>query len=294
MQKNIKSKKICVYLCLSVVSFFVLISPLLAQTKPLIKRTTYKTETIEFGAGLVSIVGAPNGSITIEGWRKNEVEISADIEIQAENEADLNQLAPVNTFVLDEGFGHIRITSVGTHDKKYLKRMARKFPKSFLALPFRIDYRIKVPSFCDIEIDGGRGVLNLSNVEGAMRVNFLETNATLNLAGGMLNATIGKGNVEVVIPNGNWRGRFADVQLADGNLTVQMPQNLNAEINAKILRIGKIKNSFAALKPYDRTKFTEQSIMAKAGNGGAKLNFTVGDGTLTIKNQELKIKNSEN
>ncbi len=285
MQKNIKAKKICVRLCLSVVSFFVLILPLPAQKKSLIKRTTYKTDTIEFGSGMVSIIGAPNGSVMIEGWQKTEVEISADIEVEAENEADLNQLAQVNTFVFDEAFGRIRIRSVGTNDKKYMKSAAKKFPKNLLTMPFRIDYRIKVPVFCDIEIDGGRGDLNLSNVEGAVRINFLESNATLIPAGGALNAIIGKGNVEVIIPGGNWRGRFADVQLADGNLTVQISPNLSADINAKILRTGKIENFFAALKPFNqRVKFTEQSIVAKAGNGGATLNFTVGDGSITIKN----------
>ncbi|MCA1637099.1 MAG: hypothetical protein LC768_01975, partial [Acidobacteria bacterium] len=273
MKKITKAKKICVYLCLSVVSFFVLISPLLAQTKPLIKRTTYKTETIEFSAGgTVSVVGAPNGSITIEGWQKNEVEISVDIEVQAENESDLNQLAQVSDFVLDEGFGHVRIKSVGTHDKSYMKRVTKKFPKNLLTMPFRIDYRIKVPAFCNIEIDGGRGDLVLSNIEGAMRINFLESNATINLVGGVINAVVGKGNVDVVIPSKNRRGRAADVQLASGTLTAQMPQNISADINAKILREGKIENSFDALKPRERTKFTEQSIVAKAGNGGTTLN----------------------
>lgn len=285
MKQNINLKKTCVHLCLSVVTFFLLSSPMFAQTKPLIKRTTYKTETIKFGVGgTVSVVGAPNGSIRVEGWQKNEIEISADIEVEAENEKDLNQLAQVNGFVIDEGFGSIRVLSVGTHDKKYMKRAAKKFPKNLLTMPFRIDYRIKVPAYCDIEIDGGRGDLNLSGVDGGMRINFLESNATLNLIGGAISATVGKGNVNVVIPSRNWRGRFADIQLAAGDLTVQMPANLSADINAKILRTGKIENSFAALKPRERTKFTEQSIVAKAGNGGITLNFTVGDGTIKMQN----------
>jgi len=272
-------KKICVHLCLFVVSFFLFLAPCLAQTKPLIKRTTYKTETVEFGAGgTVSVVGAPNGSITIEGWQKNEVEISADIEIQAATEADLALLAKVNGFIIDDGFGHIRITSIGTHDKGYMKRVAKKFPKSLLAMPFRIDYRIKVPSYCDLQIDGGKGDLTLSSVEGAMRINFLESNAKLNLTGGSVVAVVGRGNVEVVIPNRSWRGHSADIQLANGTMNVRLPLNLNADLDAKVLRVGQIENSLTTLKPRNRTKFTAQSIIAKAGNGGAALSFIVGDG----------------
>ena len=254
-----------------------------AQTKQLIKRTTYKTENIEFGVGgTVSIVGAPSGSIIIEGWQKNEVEISAEIEIQAENETDLAQLAQVNGFALDESFGHIRILTVGTFDKNYMKRVAKKFPKNLLAMPFNIDYHIKVPAFCDLEIDGGSGDLTLSGVEGAMRIKVLESNAKLSLIGGTIVATFGSGNVDIKILTRSWRGRDADIQLANGTMNIQLANNLNANVDATVLRSGQIENSFSLLKPRSRTKFTDKLITAKAGTGGATLSFTVGDGTLKL------------
>ncbi len=255
-----------------------------AQNTNLIKRTTYKTETVEFGqGGTISVVGAPVGSISIEGWQKPEVEITAEIEVQAANETDLAQIAAVTTFVLSEAtMGRVSVISVGTHDKDYMKRNAKKFPKKLLGMPFRIDYKIKVPVFSDLEITGNRGDLNLSNVEGAMRINFTETNASLKLSGGGVIATFGKGDVTVEILTRSWRGRNADIQLASGNLNVLLPLNLNAEIDASVLRTGKIENTFAALKPRDRTKFTDKLITAKTGNGGVRFNFTLGDGTLKL------------
>lgn len=256
-----------------------------AQTKSSIKRTTFKSEKIDFGAGgTLTIVGAPNGLIIVEGWNKNEIEISADIEVQAENEADLAELSKISGFVLDEGFSHVRILSVGTHDKDYMKRVAKKFPKRLLNLPFKIDYRIKVPAYCDLEINSGRGDLMISTVEGAMQIKALESNATLNLIGGTINATFGSGNVDVKIGTRSWRGRQAVFQLATGNLNVQLPQNMNAEIDASVLRTGKIENSLTSLKPRDRSKFSERQILARAGNGGALLSFTVGDGTIKMQN----------
>ena len=264
-----------VFMSLTAVSF--------AQTNPLIKRTTYKTETVEFGvAGTVSIIGAPAGSIVIEGWQKNAVEISAEVEMQAATEADLTELARVNGFAINDSFRHLRITSLGTHDKNHMKRVAKKFPKNLLGMPFKIDYVIKVPVYTDLQIDGGKGDLIISNVEGEMRINFLESNAKLNLIGGSVIATFGIGEVEVVIPNPSWRGRSADVQLASGTMNVQLPLNLNANLNARVLRVGQIDNALTNLKPRDRTKFTEKSISANAGSGGAFLTFTVGDGTLKL------------
>jgi hypothetical protein len=291
MKKNthvgsrISAKNLLAYLCFSVVSIVLFASPVFAQSKTLIKRTTYKNEKIDFGAGgTVTIVGAPKGSIAIEGWQKNEIEISADIEVEAETEADLAQLAKINGFILDEGFGHVRILTVGTNDKNYMKRVAKKFPKHLLDKPFKINYRVKVPTYCDLEINGGNGDLTLSNVEGAMQIRVLEGNAKIELTGGAVSAVFGSGTIDLKIASRSWRGRHADFQLASGTLNVELPQNFNADIDASILRSGKIESSVLSLKPRERAKFTDQSVIARAGNGGATLSFTVGDGTLKIKN----------
>ncbi|HRH47004.1 MAG TPA: hypothetical protein PKY82_35485 [Pyrinomonadaceae bacterium] len=266
-------------ICLSILSFTNLS---FAQT---IKRTTYKNDTIELGAGgTLTIIGAPNGSITIEGWNKNEVEISAEIEMQGANEADLAEIAKVSGFAIDQQFGHVTIMSVGTHDKEYLKKVTKNFPKKLLNSPLKIDYKIKVPNYCDLDINSGTGDLTLSKVEGAIQIKAYEGNASLNLTGGMVNATFGKGNVDVKIGNRSWRGRESSVQLANGTLNVQFPNNMNAEIDASVLRNGKIENSLTTLKPRNQTKFSETSMLAKSGNGGALLSFTIGDGTLKMSN----------
>jgi hypothetical protein len=263
----------------------------LAQSQPLLKRTTYKTDRLEFGAGgTLSITGAPVGSITVEGWSNREVEITAEIEVQATSEADLAMLSKLTTFVLDESLGRTGIMSVGTHDKKLVKQLGKKFPKHLLGLPFRIDYKIKVPQYTDLQIDGGRGDLTVTGVEGAFRLNYLETNARLNLRGGGVLAVFGKGTVDVTIPVMSWRGRFADVQLADGEMNVHLPTGINAEVDAVVLRGGRIENNFVGFKPRTRKgEFTDKSIVAKSGIGGIPLKFTIGDGTLRIASVESRL-----
>ena len=149
--------------------------------------------------------------------------------MQAATEADLALLAKVNGFVIDDTFGKIRIISVGTFDKRYVKKIGKKFPKHLLGTPFRIDYKIKVPLYTDLEINGGKGDFTLSNVDGAMRINFLESNAKFNLIGGSLDATFGNGTVDVEIATRSWRGRGDEFQLANGTMNVFMPLNFNAE-----------------------------------------------------------------
>ena len=254
-----------------------------AQEKQLLKRTIYKTDSVELSAGgTVAVVGAPVGSITIEGWQKNSVEISADIEIQAATEADLALLAQVNGYVIDSALNRVNIQSVGVFDKRYVKRAMKKFPKTLLASPLRIDYRIKVPIYSDLEIDGGTGDFNLKSVEGAMRINFLETNALLKLTGGAVNGNFGKGAAAIEIATPAWRGRGAEFQMVNGSLSVFVPAALNADLDLSVLRGGQIENSLAFLKPRERTTFTDKLMTARAGSGGVPLRFTVGDGELKI------------
>jgi hypothetical protein len=249
-----------------------------------LKRSTIKSDKLDFGAGgTVTIQGAPKGSITVEGWSKNEIEISAEIIVEAATDADLERLSKVTGFQLDESAGRVGIISLGVNDKKYVKAVDKKFPKELFNNAYRIDYVLKVPRYCDLQIDGGVGDLNVSNVEGALKINYLETNAKLDLIGGGVMAVFGKGDVDISIPTRSWRGRFADVQLAMGTMSLNLPAGLNAEFDATILKSGKIENAFEGLKPRVRKQeFTEKSIAAKAGTGGVPLKFSVGDGTMKI------------
>jgi hypothetical protein len=251
---------------------------------PKLTRTTTRHEVRRFGYGsALTILGAPAGAITIEAWTRNEVDITAEIELRADTEEDLARLAEVNGFLLDEDSNHLRILTTGTHDKATIKRAAKGFPKKLIGLPWKIDYRIRVPAITDIEIDAGRGPIKLSGVEGAIRLTVLEGDLTLNPAGGLLTATVGAGKVNIALASRNWRGAGADIRLATGDLTLELPAGYSGDINADILHTGRIENEYSTLEPCERTTFTPRSIKGRAGAGGPQLSFTVGDGTLRIK-----------
>jgi hypothetical protein len=251
---------------------------------PSLTRTTTRHEVRRFGfGGTLTILGAPAGSITIEAWPRSEVDITADIELRANTEEDLARLAAVNGFLLDEDANHLRILTTGTHDKTFMRRSARDFPKKLLGLPWKIDYRIRVPASADLEIDAGRGAFNLTGVEGAITYKALESDARLTLTGGSVSVTIGRGSINVNLAARNWRGHGADIRLATGDITVELPAGFNADIDADILRSGQIENSYSMLEPRAQSPLTPRSIKARAGAGGPLLGFTVGDGTLRIK-----------
>jgi len=255
-----------------------------APVVQLLTRSTRRSETRRFNyGGTVTLIGAPRGAVTVEGWSRNEVELTAEIELKAETEADLDQLAKVNNFVFDEDLNHISILTVGTHDRAYLKKTAKNFPKQLLNLPWKIDYRLRVPANTDLEINAGHGPVKLSGVEGAMRLSATESETALTLTGGTVYATITAGNVQLAIPVRSWRGGGADIRIASGVLNVELPAGFSGDIDADILRNGKIVNTYEALVTREKPGITERVVRGRAGAGGPFFKFTVGDGTVNIK-----------
>jgi hypothetical protein len=250
----------------------------------LLKRTSTRHEIRRFSyGGTVTLIAAPRGSVTIEGWTRNEVELTAEIELQGPTEADLDQLATVNGFVFDEDLNHLSILTTGTHDRTFMKRSAKNFPKKLLNMPWKIDYRLRVPVNTDLEVNAGHGTVKLSGIEGALRVSATESDTALMLTGGVVSTTVTAGSINFTIPARSWRGSGADIRIAAGTINVDLPPGFSGDIDADVLRTGKIVNTYDALQAREKPGITERTVRARAGAGGPFFKFTVGDGVVNIR-----------
>ena len=250
----------------------------------LLTRTSTRHELRRFNyGGTVTLIAAPRGSVTVEGWNRSEVELTAEIALQGPTEADLDQLATVNGFVFDEDLNHLSVLTTGTHDRIYMKRSAKNFPKKLLNMPWKIDYTLHVPLNTDLEINAGHGTVKLSGVEGALRLTATESDTALTLTGGVVSATVTAGSVTLTIQARSWRGSGADIRLASGTINVDLPAGFSGDIDADVLRTGKIVNTYEALQSREKPGITERTVRARAGAGGPSFTFTVGDGVVNIR-----------
>jgi len=174
----------------------------------------------------------------------------------------------------------------GTHDRVFMKKIASNFPKTLIGLPCKIDYHIKIPALTDLEVDAGNGPISLTGVEGALRLNALHSEANLSLTGGLGSVLIQSGTINLTIPARSWHGLGSEIKLASGILTVDLMPGFSADINAEVLRLGEITNSFSELQPRERNGITPRSVRARAGSGGATLTLTVGDGAIVIRQKQ--------
>jgi len=253
-----------------------------AQT---LKRTTTKTDSIPLGAGsTVSITGSPVGSIKVNVIPGTNVEISADIEVQAANETDLAAAAVLTTFVTQESLGSLVIVSVGRDSRRKFTSDEKKLIKRLAGMPYRIDYTIGVPRYTNVEITSGEGDVTFDADEGNHRINAIGGKINVTIKGGSLAATVAKGELHIQVPPSGRRGLNIDASVASGNLSITVPENLSADVDASVLRTGKIYNEIPNLKPRDRKlPFTEKIVQGRAGVGGPAIKLTVGDGGLWLQ-----------
>jgi hypothetical protein len=266
---------------------FVAPSEVLSQNVPevqLLTRTSTRRELRRFAwGGTVTLIGAPRGSVTVEGWTRNEVELTANIELKGPTEADLDQLALVNTFVFDEDLNHISVLTTGTHDRAFMKRAAKNFPKKLLNLPWKIDYRLRVPTNTDLEINAGHGPMKLSGVEGSLLLTATESETAVTATGGVLSTTVTFGVITLTVPTRSWRGSGANIRIASGTINVDLPPGFSGDIDAEVLRTGKIVTTYEGLVSREKPGITERIVRARTGAGGPSFKFTVGDGTVNIR-----------
>jgi hypothetical protein len=218
----------------------------------------------------------------------NEVIINARIELQAENESELARLSEITGYLTEESLTRIVITAVGPHTKGTFKNVPKKLAAKLASLPFSVDFEVFVPRYCDLVLSGGKGDLRVEGLEGALTASFIESASVIRVAGGTVNVTVGKGSVDVALGTRGWRPRTADVSVSQGEIIARLPSNFSAELDAVILRNGAISNSIEKLTPRDRKATqTERLMQMKAGVGGPRVKFTVGDGNIRLLPLEM-------
>lgn len=249
-----------------------------------LKRTTTKIDTIPAGAGsTVSIMGAPVGSIKVSMIAGNDVQISAEIEVQAANEADLAGAAVLTTFIEQDTLGKLAIVSVGRDTRRKFTDAEKKLIKRLVGMPYRIDYVIGVPRYTNVEIDAGIGDIDLDGGEGDHRINAVNSKVNVTIRGGSLAATIAKGGLNIQVPPSGRRGLSIDASVVSGDLSITIPENLSGDIDASVLRTGKVVNEIPNLKPRERkVPFTDRLVQGRAGVGGPSIKLTVGDGSVRL------------
>lgn len=205
-----------------------------------------------------------NGKVGIEGWNKDEVQITATI--YTKNEAGRER---VEVLVAQNG----DTIDIDTHFAKQSGWSNNNYAQ--------VDYVIYVPKY--IELDD----VKLKN--GSLAIKDVTGDINASLKNGNMTATGLAANTRVMSKNGSVKLSYADnlqalknvnVDSKNGSITVYLPDSVNATINATSTN-GSISNGFGL--PVDKSRSNRKKLSGELGTGDANIKLLSKNGSIRIK-----------
>jgi DUF4097 and DUF4098 domain-containing protein YvlB len=203
-----------------------------------------------------------NGDVTIEGWKKNEVSISA---VKKGNTKDLDRIQIVVDVDKYEGKNWIRVVTA--------------FDVFSLSLG-SVDYTIKAPSDAiledielvngDLKVTGVTGYLSLGTVNGSITASGMAGNAWVETVNGNLDLSFDKMN----------KGQTVDLESVNGAILLRIPAKANAQVDAETLN-GNISSEFGLT--VEKGEWIGRSMEGLIGSGGARITLETINGNIEIK-----------
>ena len=254
------------------------------------------TRTANFGRltnNSILYVQNINGSVRVEGYDGDQVQIEADKSIKAKRQADLDLgIREIKLGVEEAGdtvFVFIDAPFIHRKNRHHFQTNMNEVPYNF-----SVDMVVKVPRRANVRastVNGGE--VTVANTNGNVRANNVNGNVTLtNVAG--------QGEVHTV--NGNIEASFTQVPTQDtefktinGNIRVKYPAKLSADVFFKTMH-GDLYTDFdvAQMVPSQMTKTStgpngstvykiKKSKAVRIGQGGPKLDFELINGNIYVE-----------
>jgi hypothetical protein len=199
-----------------------------------------------------------NGTVRIEGWDKNEVEVRA-----MKTTTDKQALLDLVSIEIDEKPDGL---AVSTH-----------YPQEE-GVEVAVDYVIHVPRHVQLS--------HVNNINGTLRVFGSESLGELHTVNGNIEIYDSSGNVHAHTTNGNVYmelkhtndTRGASAETTNGSVLLAIPVGLPAELEARCMN-----GSFSSELPVVMKSATQpRTVRGRLGHGGAPIRLGTVNGTIRV------------
>lgn len=230
----------------------------------------------DFGSGGEMRVENVNGRIHVEAWEKEQVDVFAEIEVRAWDREAAEAFLDEVEIVVDERAGYLsfevdypRVRGSGSVWDAIFGRNRRPQVK--------VDFWIRVPGETDID---------LSSVNGHIRVCEIDGFADLGTTNGSIEAEDMKGSVDAHTTNGGIRVELREFQSGEelscrttnGQIRLTLPHEVEADVTASTVN-GRISTDF----PMEiRGRYAGKNIRGQINEGGGLIELKTVNGSIHI------------
>jgi len=199
-----------------------------------------------------------NGTVDVQGWDRNEVEIHA-VKTAKQREADLERV------------------SIEVNARPDAVAVTTRYPQNE-GVEVAVEYTIHVPHRVHVE--------HIGTVNGTLRISGLENVEDLHTVNGDIEGYEGGGNVRAHTTNGNVHLELAHApekpgataETTNGSLVLAVPSDLQAEIDARCLNGNFSSELPITMESTDRPR----EMHGKLGRGGVPIHLRTVNGGIRL------------
>ena len=212
-------------------------------------------------AGPLNVDAGQNGGIVIEAWDRNDVRVRAVVQGSARTEARAREIA-----------GQVQVTAGGG-------RVYATGPSLERREWWSVSYRINVPRRNDLDLRATNGGITIVGVNGNMRFDTTNGGVKLEDIGGRVNGETRNGGLTVTLNGDRWDGEGLDVETSNGGVTLNLPDNFNAELETRTVN-GGLRIDFPVTVQGDLTG--RRGLNTTLGSGGPLVRVRTTNGGVRI------------
>ena len=199
-----------------------------------------------------------NGSVDVQGWDRNEVEIHA-VKTAKEHEADLDRV------------------SIEVDARPDSVSVSTRYPQNE-GVEVAVEYTIHVPHRVHVEHIGTvNGTLRISGLENVEDLHTVNGDIEAFEAGGNIHAHTTNGNVHLELPRAPEKDG-ATAETTNGSLVLAAPADLQAEIEARCLN----GNFYSELPITVESTQRPREIHGRLGKGGPPIHLHTVNGGIRL------------
>ncbi len=210
---------------------------------------------IEADGSMIRVDGGQNGGVSIVGWDRDEIQITARVQAMARDDDRAQEI-----------FDEIRIvTSGGTIRAEGPSLRSRNGRENWA-----VSFRMMVPNRSNVDLEANNGGISVTDVEGDLRMMTRNGGVSLLRVAGDVHARTTNGGLHIELEGDRWNGAGLDAVTTNGGVDMEIPAGYNAELETRTVN-GGLEIDFPI------------TVQGRIGGRNSTLNTTLGDGGPTVK-----------
>ncbi len=212
-------------------------------------------------AGRITADPARNGGVTVKGWLRNDILIRSRVDAWADSESEA--AAMVNQVRIDTTNGTISAAGPSGDGRR----------------GWSVSFEIFVPRKTAVSATTHNGGISVSDVDGAIQLETNNGGIALARVAGDVSGTTRNGGVAVELAGAKWQGRQLDLNTQNGGITVSVPQNYSAHIQAETVN-GRVSSDL----PVTVSGWLRHQVLdGQMGSGGPLIHVRTVNGGISLR-----------